>query len=326
MTQSRRRTDTTAALWAVRLSEGSLTAQEQCELDQWLEADVRHRGALLRARAAWLDLDRIAALRGQSQPHDAQRPALSLPGALTNRRWFVAAGLATVGIAGVGALWMRRHADVYVSEVGEIRRVTLADGSVMLLNTASQASVHFDESRREVLLRGEALFEVAKDAARPFVVRAGDVSVRAVGTVFAVRASGQRVDVTVTEGVVEVTDAQAPDEGAIHRVTANEHALIVAQHKVKVQPIHSDQAERRLAWRDGMADFNGESLAEAIEEINRHNHRRIVVDDAALANRPVVGTFRASDAEGFAATVATAFDAQRIDSGDVIHLRPRPPP
>jgi transmembrane sensor len=326
MTQSRQGIDAEAALWAVRLGAGPLAPQDQSELDQWLDADTRHRGALLRARAAWQDLDRLAALGAHQIPAADPQTAAVAPEPVTNRRWFIAASVSALAIAGSGAWWMRHgRGDVYISDVGEVRRVALSDGSTMLLNTASHASVHFDEARREVRLdRGEGLFEVAKDPARPFVVRAGELTVRAVGTVFAVRAVDHRVDVTVTEGVVEVTDAQA----SIHRVSrvaTNEHAVITPARDVQVRPIRSEQAERRLAWRDGMADFDGEALGDAIAEINRYSHRKIIVDDATLAARPVVGIFRASDAEGFAATVAAALDAERVDEADAIHLRSRPP-
>ena len=313
--------DEVAARWAVRLTAAPLDAEEQGELDLWLEADARHRGALLRARAAWLDLDRLSALRGRGTPVTFEKPSMAVQTA--SRRWFVAASLATLGLAGLGSLWIyRRNGEEYVSEIGEIRRVTLSDGSTMLLNTASHVIVTFEKARRDVhLISGEGLFEVAKDPARPFIVRTGTVSVRAVGTMFGVRARDQHVDVTVTEGVVEVAADSDGRTNDVRRVTANERAIVNAAQQVEVQTIHSDQAERQFAWRDGMVNFDGEPLAEAIDEINRHNRRRIVIDDAALASRPVVGVFRAGDADGFAATVAAALGAQRVDAGEQIHLR-----
>jgi transmembrane sensor len=183
--------------------------------------------------------------------------------------------------------------------------------------------VRFDKVYREIeLANGEGLFQVAKDPARPFIVRAGFVSVRAVGTVFAVRTVDGRVDVTVTEGVVELVDNSTSGGGVIRRVAANEHASVMETRHVEVKSIPHDEAERQLAWRDGMVDFAGEPLAKAVEEVNRHNHRQIVVDDSALASRPVVGMFRANDPDNFAATMATALGVQSIDEEDAIHLRP----
>jgi transmembrane sensor len=322
MTVNKSGIDEVAARWAVRLTAAPLNAEEQGELDLWLAADARHRGALLRARAAWLDLDRLSALRGRGASVTFDQPPIAVQTA--SRRWFVAASLATLGLAGLGSWWIRRRdSEEYVSEIGEVRRVTLSDGSTMLLNTASHVIVTFEKTREVHLISGEGLFEVAKDPARPFIVHTGTVSVRAVGTMFGVRAGDQHVDVTVTEGVVEVT--AAPDErtNSVRRVTANERAIVNAAQEVEVQTIRSDQAERQFAWRDGMVNFDGEPLADAIDEINRHNRRRIVIDDAALGSRPVVGVFRASDADGFAATVAAALGAQRVDAGEKIHLRLR---
>jgi transmembrane sensor len=356
MTQSNQRTDLTAAEWAVRLNERKLTAQEQTELDQWLDADTRHPGALLRARATWADLDRLAALRGHGiappapneedeEPEDnadslsrllpaamAAPPPLTESGELergpftsrpqSRRRFLIAAGLASVSLGGAGLWWIEQRDHTYVSRLGEIRRVKLSDGSRMVLNTASEATVRFDKARREIeLTTGEGLFQVVKDPARPFVVRAGFVSVRAIGTVFAVRTAGQRVDVTVTEGVVELVDNSTSGGGVIRRIAANERATVMETSQVQVQSIPHAEAERRLAWRDGMVDFGGEPLTTAVEEINRHNRRQIVVDDPALASRPVVGMFRANDPDNFAATVAAALGVQSVDQDDAIHLR-----
>ena len=347
MTQSNQRTDFAAAEWAVRLNERALTAQEQTELDQWLDADTRHRGALLRARAVWADLDRLSALAGPTPlssrgdgdgnsisgsvpqqiiaPHHS--PLLEDRRLYRNRRRFVASGVAALFLGAAGTWWIDWRDQTYVSKLGQIQRVQLSDGSHMVLNTASEATVRFDKARREIeLATGEGLFQVAKDPTRPFVVRAGFVSVRAVGTVFAVRTAGQRVDVTVTEGVVELVDNSTSGSGVIRRVAANERATVMETSQVQVQSMPHAEAERRLAWRDGMLDFAGEPLTTAVEEINRHNHRQIVVDDLALGSRPVIGMFRANDPDNFAATVATALGVESIDQDDAIHLRPHSTP
>lgn len=353
MTQSNQRTDANidqiAAQWTVRLHLRPLDADEQTELDQWLEANSRHRGALLRARAAWSDLDRLAALAGpramgrssredlqpkgsaeatpsvgpQFAPHESQgggEVAYLPPRLFTNRRWFIAAGAASLVLGAVGTWWVRRG-EVYMSAVGEVRSVTLSDGSDMVLNTATEATVHFDKVRRQVELApdGEGLFQVAKDPKRPFIVRAGSVSVRAVGTAFAVRTVNHRVEVTVTEGVVEVMD----EVGGVRRVAANERAIVKGAGQVEVQAMPPDEAERRLAWREGILGFAGEPLSTAVEEINRHNTRQIAVDDPILGARPVVGLFRANDPAGFSATVGAALGLQSVEEDGVIHLQQR---
>jgi transmembrane sensor len=319
--------DVEAAEWAVRLSAGEIGPEERSALDAWLGADARHRGALIRAQAMWLDLDRLGALAHHGESGERKPSELREEPASSTRRRLLVAGFAAATLAAIdGGWWLwRSRGDVYVTDVGEVRRVTLADGSSLALNTDTRAVVHFGEARREVELeRGEGLFEVAKDPTRPFIVRVGDVSVRAVGTVFAVRALDKDVDVTVTEGVVEVANTGLAGSSSPQKVSADERAVITEAQGIKVQRVARTEAERHLAWRDGMLAFDGELLSDAVSEINRHNTRKIMIDDPALAARPVVGLFRSSDTAGFAQTVATALGAESSTDGDIIHLRARP--
>jgi transmembrane sensor len=319
-----------AARWAVRADAGPLGPDEQRELNTWLSADPRHRGAYVRARAQWVDLDRLAAIHGPASPATENvdaRPGIS-------RRELLAASVAAIAVAGGGLSWLvlRNGRERYASGVGEVRRIALADGSTMLLNTDTEVTVQFAKQLRDIqLVRGEALFEVAHNVARPFVVFANDTAVRAVGTAFAVRLESTQVDVTVTEGVVEVTNrtmASGAAEGAPpsaraepQRVAANERVVITRARASEIVTIAPAQANRQLAWREGMVSFDGESLQTAVAEINRHNRRQIVVDDPVLAARPVVGIFRATDLDGFSAAAATALKARAVPDGDVIRLQ-----
>jgi transmembrane sensor len=201
-----------------------------------------------------------------------------------------------------------------------------------VLNTATEVTVKLSQRQRDIrLIRGEALFEVAHDHLRPFVVVANDTAVRAVGTAFAVRLESTQVDVTVTDGVVEVVSSLPPGistatslgwDGNAQRVSAN-HRIVIGRARVpEISAIAATDADRRLAWRDGMVSFDGESLRMAVAEINRHNRRQIVVDDPALAAKPIVGIFRTTDLEGFSAAAAEALKATAVPDGDVIRLQP----
>lgn len=319
-----------AARWAVRTDGGAMSPEEQRELDTWLAADSRHRGAYVRARAQWVDLDRLAALHGPAAANATQPPTVAL-----SRRRLLAAGIAAVGVIGGGLSWMilREGQARYVSGIGEVRRIALEDGSTLLLNTASEVTVRFTKKERDIrLVHGEALFEVAHDKSRPFIVQANDTAVRAVGTAFAVRLEAAQVDVTVTEGVVEVADSKAmsglgpatlaASRPAVKRVVAHERVVIARARAPDVEPIAPAEAERQLAWREGLVSFDGESLQTAVAEINRHNRRQIVVDDSALGAMPIVGVFRATDLEGFSAAAAAALKARAIRDGDLIRLQP----
>lgn len=332
-----------AALWAVRADAGVLSPDDQRELNLWLQADPRHQGAYVRARAQWEDLDRLAALNGPTSTSDAldnSQPEVPTSDYRTvSRRQLLAASVAAVTLAGGSLSWMflRSGRDRYTSGIGEIRRIALADGSTLLLNTDTEVTVRLTNQSRDIfLLRGEALFEVAHDKERPFVVKARETAVRAVGTAFAIRLESTQVDVTVTEGVVEVgapaklanldADAAPGLTPQTERVAANERIVVARSGAQQRQWIAPAKSNRQLAWREGQVSFDGEPLSVAAAEINRHNRRQIVIDDSTLAAMPVVGIFRATDLQGFSAAAAAALKARAVPDGNFIRLEPRAVP
>jgi transmembrane sensor len=309
--------DEQAAKWVVRLAEANPEQREivNAALEQWLAHDVRHRGAFVRAQGVWHGLDRYASLAGRGgHPGDRLEPRIS-------RRLMLLGGTA-VALAATGGGFLffdgRSAANsMYRSNLGEVRELRLADGSQLVLNTESSVAVHFGRKERDIrLLQGEALFRVAKHR-NPFVVYTADVVVRAVGTVFSIRRYATHVAVLVTEGVVEVQSAK---EGT-WRVAANQAADVNSEGLIETRSVQEVDAVRRLAWRSGMVSFAGEPLSVAVEEINRHNRRRIIVDDAELGTKPIVGSFRASDTQTFALVVAAALDATVEDGAETVHLR-----
>jgi len=315
--------DEQAARWAVRLASQPLPAEEQRQLDCWLQADPRHRGALVRARAHWSDLDRLAALH--RNPVDPQAVA-AVWSRMTRRRLIgVAAAAATAVGTGLSWLALRGRTRHYVSELGEVRRIPLADGSTVLLNTASELMVNIDQRQRHIaLIHGEALFQVAPDRSRPFVVLTEAMAVRAVGTAFDVRLEANRLDVTVTEGTVELRQPRAVHtQPQAQRLRVNQRAVVDRARGVEVQEIAAAEAERQLAWRDGVLSFDNDTLAAAAAEINRYNRRQIIVDDAQLASKPIIGRFRTTGIDDFARAAAAALNAQIIVDGARLRLRPR---
>lgn len=304
-----------AARWLAREDAGPLGEDEAREFSAWIDADPRHHGAYIRTKSAWLDTARLASLASTSQLRSAPASHRRKP----QRRLAAAAGIAAVLVVS-GMVWLHERGQTYASEIGEVRGIELPDGSFLNLNTNTSATVRYRlQERRIALDRGEALFKVAQDPRRPFIVQANDVRVKAIGTAFTVRVDDRRTDVIVTEGVVEIERPGAP----IQHVSANHHAVLTpGDSRTDIQPVTPAAVSRELAWRNGMAVFAGEPLAVAIQEINRYSRRHIWVHDPTLASQPVAGIFRANDVEAFAIAVAETFNARIDYRGNDIYLRP----
>jgi transmembrane sensor len=311
----------TAARWVMRLDGGALLEAEQRELDAWLAADTRHLGAFVRAQAAWVDLDRVAALVAGRAPLEPRPVAW---------QWQRAAAIAAVTLGVIASLAFvnsRYLAGRESTQVGEVRRLALEDGSALALNTASVLQVKFaDDERRIVLRKGEASFQVAHDEQRPFVVQAGNVLVRAVGTAFSVRMRDDDVEVVVTEGVVQVRRNGGTARIAAERVARNQEVVVTTTQQPEATPLavaalSDKEVERRLAWQDGRLVFQGEALATAVAEVNRYSPLPVVIDDPTLGRKSFVGVFRVGDTRAFAQAAATAFDAQVHEEEGALHLR-----
>lgn len=304
--------DEAAAQWAARLDRGQLSERDQDALDRWLSVDVRHVGALGRAQAILVRLDDAAALGSDLGARAADRRVIS-------RRALIAAGVAGAAIA-ASAAWIAIGPDFtrYTTGKGEIRLIPLADGSAMTLNTASHVEVRLGTRRREVrLIEGEALFEVARDPHRPFLVDAGPASVEAVGTAFTVRNTQDRLVVDVREGAVRMKSTEAAF--APQSLTAN----MRAEARFKDGILHVSQVDPAeliddLAWRDGKIAFRGETLREAADELARYGDTRIVFADSDAAARTITGYFSTTDAIGFARAASESFNLDlRIEARKV---------
>jgi transmembrane sensor len=294
--------DTIASDWVARLDRGSPGETDQQRLAAWLAADPRHKGAYLRAQAVWHALD-----RGRALAVPPMR-AIDAPVAST-RRYFVGGAAAAIAASVAGFLWIGRTPTAptlrFATKRREIRTLALSDGSRTIVNAGSDISFAFDDAHRVVrLARGEGWFDVAKDRDRPFIVKVGGIEARAVGTAFAVSRGEKAIAVTVTEGIVEV----AGPRGAV-RVAAGGRAEILPSGEMTISPLDPGAIDRELAWRDHRVVMEGETLLSAAGRFNQYNDVEIVIDDARLAQEPVVGTFDLREPEEFARGIATAFQA-----------------
>jgi transmembrane sensor len=287
-----------AARFVARMDGDAWSAADEAELQAWLAEDTLRQGLLLQVQAHWLALTPQAEeVRTEAEPEDAD----AAPKAEWRRRGVMAGIAASVALAFGGLRWSQSPA-AYTTRLGEIRRLPLSDGSVMTMNSGSELTVTMAQQAREVeITQGEAWFEVAKDATRPFVVASGDVRVRAVGTAFSVRRREMGVEILVTEGVVE-TWAQG-DRNLHMRLQAGDRATMNASAVIDYETGISSSVDRALAWRGGMIDLGGRTLYDAADEFNRYNSRQIIIADPRIAREQLDGLFRVNDPEGFAEAV-----------------------
>jgi transmembrane sensor len=305
MSSTRQQVDDQAARWAA-LRDLGLSPEQQEAFELWLKADKRHLGAYARAEGALIRVERTRGCLGKF-------PVAPKPSAFSRRRMILsgsmAAGFAAAGFFGFD-LWKRSRHTTYSTGKGEVREILLADGSVVKLNTNSAVEVRYTETLRNIhLLRGEALFDVAKNKARPFVVQANDTLVRAVGTAFTVSMLPKKpVSVLVKEGVVEMKHATAAAAAPV-RVHANNLAIAPDDAPITTAPIAEAKLARDLAWENGRLAFDDQTLQDAANEYARYSDIHIVVDPAVAA-KTITGSFVSNDPVGFAKHAATLLDLQ----------------
>lgn len=294
-----------AAGWVARLSSHDATDDDRAAFEVWRAADPAHAEAYAEMDALWRKLGHLpdrrpdpAEVKAVRRPRRVSKPILGL----------AAAALLAGAIADRYGLVDRLRADLW-SGVGEIAQTTLADGSRVDLNTDTALVLRFSEQeRRIVLLRGEASFDVVSDPSRPFTVQAGDLSVRAVGTRFFVRADGSGSPVGVAEGRVEVAEAG-------RRVPVSAGEVIQREGEVALT-VAAANVERSLAWREGRLLFSGQTLATVLAELGRYRHGRILLLDRRLGERRVTGAFDPRDTDDALDVIAATMGVR------VRHLSP----
>jgi transmembrane sensor len=293
------------------------------EFVEWLLRSPQHLEEFLAIARVWGDTELaspdlhsldalVAAARAQPEPDNVVAPPAFARSTMTagvrrsRRNLKPLAIAATLAVLVVGAVawfavgrWLD-PANVRTS-IGEQRSVTLADGSVVDINTSSAMRIDLDDLERRIeLTRGEARFKVAKDPNRPFIVTTPQATVRALGTVFNVYAGKDRTEVTVLEGHVEVREVARPtqqqsDSNSASRVElrTGQQAAVIPNGDILANvgaPI-----ERVIGWTDRRLVFRDEALADVIAEFNRYHERPLRIDDAALGSVRISGTFDSSD-------------------------------
>jgi len=334
-----------AADWLALRTSRALTPAEESAYAAWLATDPRCGPVMAELEAAWRTLDQLAFYpreTGAAPDPDffARPPEFRRP-----RRWVRPALTAVAAAAAVAVLvWFHPWSTPApqspagaVAETGS-RILHLADGSEVELNVGAEVTEHFTpEERRVRLVHGEAHFTVAKNPARPFVVEARGVAVRAVGTAFNVRMAPSAVEVLVTEGKVSVGSNAPPASG---QAAPDAAFLEVGQRTVvdtsgprpvpaAVESLAASEIDRLLAWQPTRLVFDSTPLAEAVIRINRHTagvagapHLRI--GDVELGAMRISGRIRADNIASFVELMETGgfgVAAERAPDGDIVLRR-----
>jgi len=336
-----------ATAWLIAFSEGEVKAIECARFETWLKASPENVRAYLEVSSFWEaasvlkpaeedymdDLLRLAAAEsniialegmGSTSPRAHEVPRrLRTP-------FVIAATFFMIMAAGLLLWWQRARPPIYTTMVGEQRRIELADGSTIELNARSRVVVRFTELQRRIdLLEGQALFHVAREAARAFIVHTGAVQMRAVGTEFDVDRKASGTVVTVVEGRVAISGSDIAPAASLppststdsnaYTVLLNAGDQVTVKAKAITPALHTDPAAA-TSWTQGKLVFDSVTLEDLIQVFNRYHSKPLAVDDPKLLALHVSGTFSTGDPEQIVRFLAQRFGLSIHETSDSIQL------
>jgi transmembrane sensor len=330
----------TAALWHERAGQENASAETRNGLQAWLGKSAEHVAAYQSIERSWSQLKSAASAPQiiQLRHESAMRLTRQTAATLRPLRWTLAAALILLSLGaalwilhpngfGLSSLaWRKSEAQspivrTYATKTGDRLTIALEDGSQVTLNTETQLEVAFSKSSRTVRLsRGEALFEVAKDKTRSFVVQTQNRRFVAVGTAFDVHIQTDQVKVTMLEGTVHA-ESMEPGSLILATVTAGEQLITSSRAQQSVRRVDT---ERETSWRRGQLIFDNTPLGEAVDELNRYSSTHIVLVDSKLAGLRLSGTFATGGTSTFVEALTAYFPIQ-IEHADarVVTLKAR---
>ena len=308
----------------------------RADIDSLVERAVSETNVVPLVVPSRTSADRLRSMAGVESEDETghgtvpARPSGIVERGAPSRRWTIpgriAAALMIVCVGTLFAVLQFNGRHTYATGIGELRTVTLADGSRIELNARSKIKVKFDDSQRYVeLLEGQALFSVAKDAARPFIVRSGSTDVKAVGTQFDVNRKPSGTVVTVMEGRVAVSQPAGARATSAHREALMPRVLLSPGEQVTVTA-HAIIAPKKAnlaattAWTEGLLMFDSAPLSEVVQEFNRHNMKPLVIADERLLELRISGIFPASGAERLTGFLQQRFGIAVQEREDAIRL------
>lgn len=312
-----------AADWWTRLRDPNGAAETVEQWLEWTHADESHIEAFEHVTEFGNRLGTLDEATRRQLVAEFAKPVAP------TRSWFPLAAAASVALVLSGAYlaWTQfgaNAAQVYASAIARNRDITLPDGSMVALGGATTLTARFSKNERQIELgAGEAFFQVVHNAQRPFVVTAGSLSIRDVGTAFDVRRTGQRVTIAVTQGRVQIADnklasgSKAHDGGVIEAVAGQLVSYDPAKSAMSVSSITPDQA---IAWRSNRLEFLNEPLDVVVANINRYSTRPVQIADAGLKTLTFTGTVKTDAIDHWLNALPQVFPLRVSESGNQVIL------
>jgi transmembrane sensor len=332
-----------AAEWLVEFNSGDPDSAARRRFDAWLRASPEHLRAYLELLPVWEDgallppppgnpsVDELIAMGQRAEANvvaigaHADANVVNTRGRRSRPVLAIAASLLFICMAG-GLTWLYLTHGSYSTGIGEQRSLVLEDGSTINLNAHSRVRVRFSAGTRAIeLIEGQALFHVAKNPARPFIVSIGRTQVRAVGTQFDVNRRKRGTTVTVVEGTVAVDAVASPS-----RETPGEsQKLLNAGEQITVGGPAAPHTVRAnvataTAWTQRRLVFDASTLGEVVEEFNRYNTRRLVLRDRALESFPITAAFSSPDPASLVRFLEAQPTLRIVMTSDEVEISIRP--
>lgn len=313
-----------AADWWTRLRDPSGAAETVEQWLDWTRADESHIDAFEHVAELGNRLGTLDEAARQQLVDEFVRPAVS------PRRWLPLAAAASVALALFGGyiawaqFWTVAKPQVYVSAIATHRDITLPDGSTVALGGATTLTTRFSRHERRIDLgAGEAFFQVAHNAQRPFVVTAGDISIRDIGTAFDIRRTGQRVTIAVTQGRVQIADngrTSGPDASGAGALEAVAGQLVSYDPAMSAMSVSSITPEQATAWRSDRLEFINEPLDVVVANINRYSTCPVTIADADLKTLSFTGTVKTDAIGSWLNALPRIFPLQVSNGGSQVIL------
>lgn len=313
--------ETDASAWLARLSGEHLVEQDGHAFEAWLAADPEHGAAYARALAHWHEFERRAeAVLTELDTADRRQARRA------RTRWGVWLGAGGAAVAAALAVSIlppalrESPAQVYETARAQHQKVRLADGTTIDMDAETRLTVRMTGGRREVAMgRGEAIFDVVHDAARPFTVEAGGREIRDVGTQFEVRSRADGLTVTVAQGRVEVRPG-ASGAGQTYLLTPGERLAIGQSGAEAVRLVDPQET---FSWRSGRLVYRNQPLQEVVADLNREFPQQIDIGDPALARIPITGVIVLDDPHAVANRLSLMLPIKAVPSAQGLTLLKR---